>query len=232
MKKLIRACIALAAFGALFVIPSVASAAGPELTAPTGTPLPVGSAIIGTNTITGVHKPTVMTTSIGNVECTGATMEGTLLKNTGTHVEGEITTAEFGGTVGGTTTGHCSGSGFLASPVVTPSHTSNPSIAGAPALPWCITASGNKDEFTVRGGKCSEASRPLRFLLHASGTQCAYEKASVTGTYLTHPNHAVLTIASQTFTKVAGGSFFCPSSGTLHMSFTLETAKGEDIYIS
>lgn len=89
------------------------------------------------------------------------------------------------------------------------------------------------DKFTVRGGKCSEAARSLLFTLDSAiaGT-CTYQKASVIGTYTTHPAAAVLTIQNQTFTRVTGGNF-CPPEGSLDMAFTLETdeASPQDAYI-
>lgn len=240
--KLFKACIALAAFAALFVVPSVASASI-TLTAPTGTVY--NGNIIATNVAhANTATETVMTTSLGDLKCTTATITGKVVVNNGTHVVGTIETAEFRRTAGSATdTSHCTAPGGLGTVTVTPSHTSNPSHTptGGTAhssLPWCITA-GGEDSFTVygeAGGSCTSGStRPLTFTLHSSvlGT-CAYEKASVTGTYTTHPAGVTATINNQEFKRITG-SGFCPSSGKLDMAFTLTTdingVEGEDVYI-
>ena len=240
--KLVKACIAMAAFAALFVVPSVASAI--QLTHPTGTTAAVGTLIQGTNvahSTTGIN--TVMRTPLGNIECATATLTGKIVKNAanGTHVVGTIETAEFRGTPkpegAHENTGHCTAPGGFGTTTVTPNHTTNPvHPAGVGSLPWCITA-GSKDEFSVYGeaeGSCtSGATRPLVFTLHTTLLgACTYSKASVTGTYTTHSAAAITTISGQEFTKVTG-SGFCPATGKLDMAFTLETdtATPTDVYI-
>jgi hypothetical protein len=228
--RLIKACSALAAFAVIFVIPSMASASI-TLTHPTGTVAPVGTSIVGTNVAHGTETKTdiVLTTALGNIACTKATVTGKILVNNGTHVLGTVETAEVGGTKGITTTGHCSGEGFIGSTVTpTPSHTSDDMGGGKKSLPWCITA-GPEDKFELWGeveGSCTNGkTRPVTFTLHGTLT-CGYEKAVVTGTYTTHlSSDAVLTL-KQTFNRRAGESAFCPATGTLDMAFTL-TAETE-----
>jgi hypothetical protein len=216
-KKILAICAALVAFAA---VPAVASAA-PELVNGAGTKVATGSAITGTNV-----GNTVMTTSIGNVECTTAVMSGTLTKNSGTEIEGDIESASFKGTESGE---RCSGP--LGATEVT-----------IPSLPWCIraTKSMEPDEMQVRGGKCSETSRALTFTLHGSifgfPVTCHYSKASVSGTYRTKAaGDAQVTITKQKFTRETGSSGSCPESGELDMSFTLETdttsGSEEPLYI-
>lgn len=244
--KLVKACIAMAAFAAIFVVPSMASATSPTLCETTGEPLtchPVaaGTLVTGTNTVHGSHVVSVLDAGLaGKVQCTGATLTGEVETNSNAHIAGNITTAEFGGTPGGTTTGHCSGNSVLGEKITpTPTHTSNPchTPTGGTAhcsLPWCVTANELNDTFTVRGGKCSEATRPLTFTLHGN-IECKYEKASVTGTYTTHPEtDAVLTITNQEFKRNTTSSGFCPATGKLSMSFTLstDTEKEEPLYIT
>jgi hypothetical protein len=231
MTKLIRACIAMAAFAAIFVLPSMASASI-TLTHPTGTVY--NGNIIATNVAhSGTPTQTVLTTNLGKVVCGSATITGKIIQNNGTHVLGTVETANFAGTHEKTTTGHCGGEGFVGSTVTpTPSHTSDEQGSGRPAsLPWCITA-GAEDKFEVWGeveGSCTNGkTRPVTFTLHGSLT-CGYEKAIVVGTYTTHPADALVTI-EQTFSRRAGESAFCPSTGTLKMSFTLtaETKTNEE----
>ena len=236
--RLIKACIALAAFAAIFVLPSMASAI--ELTHPTGTRIPVGTSIIATNVAhSGTPTQTVLTTSLGKVVCGKATITGKVVANDGTNAIGTVETAEFAGTHEKTTTGHCGGEGFVGSTVTpTPSHTSDEQGSGRPAsLPWCMKAKA-EDKFEVWGeveGSCTNGkTRPVTFTLHGSLT-CGYEKAIVNGTYTTHPADALVTI-EQTFTRRAGESAFCPFEGTLKMAFTLTTdeagTSGTPIYIS
>jgi hypothetical protein len=219
--RLVKACIALAAFAAIFVIPSMASASI-TLTAPTGTVY--NGNVIATNVAHGTETKTqtVMTTSLGNVVCTKATVTGKILVNNGTHVLGTVETAEFAGTQGTTTTGHCSGEGFIGSTVVpTPNHTSDEKKS----LPWCITA-GPEDKFELWGeveGSCTNGkTRPVTFTIHGTLT-CGYEKAVVVGTYTTHPSSDAIVTLKQTFNRMAGESAFCPATGTLDMAFTLTT---------
>jgi hypothetical protein len=230
--KLLKACIALAAFAAIFVVPSIASATSPRLyetTTATGTGeginsvVPEGTKIAAFNV---AHASTPLTTvlksNLGNIECETATLTGELTKNKETVIEGNITTAEFLGKPNSSPhSERCSG-GFGGDTLVTPRHTSD--TIGS--LPWCLKVSGLEDKFTVRGGKCSEAARGLKFTLDTSTLgACSYEKAAaepVVGTYTTHPSDAILTIANQKFAKTAG-SVFCPSTGELFMSFTVTT---------
>lgn len=227
--KLVKACIAMAAFAALFIVPSIASAI--TLETPTGTAAAIGKEIIATNV---AHSTTPLTTKltsgVGNIECETATLSGKLTANGGANVEGNITTAEFRGKPGSSPHSVACSGGFGGDTTVTPSHSSNPchTPEGKPqhcSLPWCVKA-GAEDVFTVRGGECSQAARPLTFSLHTStlGT-CAYEKASVTGTYTTHPADLVMTISNQVFKRITG-SVFCPSEGVLQMAFTLNSGDG------
>ena len=96
-KKLILACMAIAAFAA-FVLPATASATNdPQLTDSFGT-VAVGSLIAGTNVGNTIFWNT--STNIELAVCDKATMTGKVLKNSGGTVEGEITSAKFSGTGG------------------------------------------------------------------------------------------------------------------------------------
>jgi hypothetical protein len=238
--RLIKACIALAAFAAIFVIPSMASASL-TLTAPTGTVY--NGNIIATNVAHGekTKTQTVMTTSLGNLECTTATITGKILVNDGTNIVGTIETAEFRKTAGSATdTAHCTAPGGLGTVTVTPNHTTNPihePTAGVKhaSLPWCIKAKAG-DEFEVWGESENEncsglKKRPLTFTLHSSLLgPCSYERTLVTGTYTTDASpsfsDAIATINDQEFKKITG-SGFCPASGKLDMAFTLTEDKAD-----
>lgn len=200
-RKLFATCVSLAVFAALAVVPALASAS-PVLTEGTTT-VPVGAKILATNS-----GNLLFTTSSGTVTCTKSKMTGTVLKNNGTEIEGTIETASF---TGEGTEERCK-STFIFNPQfkVTPEN-----------LPWCIR-SGAKDTFSVEAGDCKEAKN-LRFTLDSSVGNCTYERASVTGTFETNVTPVTLKVgASQTFTRVAGGSI-CPATGTLSGGWTLET---------
>jgi hypothetical protein len=223
MNKLIKACIAMAAVAAFLVVPSMASAS-PELTHPTGTTLAAGSLIEGINVEhEGRPTETTLTASGGlEVKCTTAFMTGRVHKNSGNHIEGEITKAEFKGTPGVKPhTSHCDG-GSLGKVTVTT------------AVPWCVTASTLDDQFIVRNGKCTEPTGEVKFTLHTAIGECVYGKASVAGSYTTHPSDAILSVKTTESFSRTGGSIFCPGSGTLHMAFTLTTDGDttKPIYIS
>lgn len=233
--RLVRACIAMAAFTAIFVVPSVASAS-PELTHPTGTTVPKGTPITATN-VAHAGTPAFGKLALpggGAVECATATMTGEVHANAGNDITGNITTVEFKGETNPVNHNTADCSSPLGKVQVTPNHTTNPTHNGVGSLPWCIRANTPDDTFTVRGGSCTEVSRPITFTLHVTGvTSCSYQKASVGGTYTTHPNVAILTVSGEKFTKTTG-SIFCPNEGTLTLAFTLETdnEKKEDLYIS
>jgi hypothetical protein len=207
-KKILAFCAALLAFAAM---PAVAAATNsPELTE-NGTKVEVGKSIQATSV-----GETLLTDSSGNVvlRCDTATMSGSVTKNDGSNVEGNITAANFHNTGGG----GCSGS--LGSTVVV---TTNPATNG---LNWCIrsTSTMATHEFQVRGNSCSGLARPIRFILHAPfGNECVYQRtAAIPGTYTTGIGKTVLSISGVEFERLSGG-FPCPAVGKLDMSFTLET---------
>jgi hypothetical protein len=212
-KQLIAACMALAAFVAFAVMPAMASAA-PTLTAPTGTVLAPGSAVTGTNV-----GDTLMTDSSGGVllRCNSATMTGTVTTNSALNgFAGDIESATFKGDA---TEERCTGT-FGAVQV-----TAN--IAGG--TPYCIKNTKTAHQLEVRGGKCSEASRSIKYILHSNtlGT-CTYERTGgLLGTFNTHPSAAQASIAAQEFKRTSG---FCPSVGFLDMTFNL-TSGANTVYI-
>jgi hypothetical protein len=223
-KKLMTGLLALVALAAM-ALPAVASAS-PELTHPTGTTAPVGTKITATNI-----GETLMTDTNGNIitRCTTADLSGELTKNSGTAIEGNVTSATFTGTG---SEEKCTGT-FFSSPRVTP--------GVANGLPWCVRALSTfaADEAQIRGGKCSEAAREIRFALdlESIGVTCLYSRSStepIKGTITTENaqgQDAVVHISKQLF-KPVSVPFPCPEEGLLDMSFTLETPGGGAMYIS
>jgi hypothetical protein len=201
-----------------FAVPAVASASNTPLVVENGTAVPVGTKIVANNT-----EVTKMTTSIGTIECSTATMTGELTKNTTGTVEGNITSAVFSGTGAqqvGAPAPECTTKAILGGDTsVTPSTATN-------GLPWCIrsTSAMLTDEFQVRGNSCSSASRPIRFALDVTGIgTCTYERTTaIPGTYTTSTTDSVLSISEVEFPRISG-PFGCPGSGSLDMKFTMKT---------
>ena len=220
-KKLIAACMAIAAIAALGMASTAAAATSP-LVVENGTALATGTKIEGVNV-----GNTIMTTSLGNIECSTAIMTGELTKNTTGTVEGNITAAKFGGTgalQSGAEEPECTTKAFLGGDTTVTTNT------GTNGLPWCIRAVSTfaADEFQVRGGKCSEASRAIRFALDVTGIgTCQYERSTaIPGTHTTSTTSSTLSISAVSFSAVSGNPFGCPSSGSLDMTFQLRTTGG------
>jgi hypothetical protein len=221
-KKIILACMAIAAFAA-FALPASASAS-PRLceTAAGGgepcTNVAVGSLIKGTN----VGNWTFTGEGGNNVVCSVVTMTGNLTENSGTSTKGDITSTTFGGTG---TNGDCTGPLGTSVQVIT--NEGN-------GLPWCLSANNEMaaDEFQVRGNACNLASRSITFQFNITGlNHCWYNRTgAVKGTFTTDTagQDAVLTFSEQEWTleKEERTSIFapaCPGFGKLDGAATLET---------
>jgi len=92
------------------------------------------------------------------------------------------------------------------------------------------------DEFRIRGNSCTNAVRPLRFVLDFTSPvlECIYEKiGEIAGSFTTEPEDARLSI-SGSFEKLEGG-FLCPTTMSLDMTVTLEadtSSSSDPMYIS
>ncbi|HWN73074.1 MAG TPA: hypothetical protein VNN15_04620, partial [Solirubrobacterales bacterium] len=153
-KKLMMACMAIAAFAAFVIAP--AASATPVLTDPLGTPLGVGASI------TGKSSSTTFTGSNGvNVVCNNADIPGTVTVNNGSLIEGNTPkeAAKFTGTG---TSGDCTSS--LGSVGVTVNSE------------LCFKTVKGTDNVEVTGCGANEVT----FTLNVTGvTSCAY-KGNVT----------------------------------------------------
>lgn len=239
MSKLFKACLALAAFAALAVVPATASAVNdPLVTYPAGTKLAVSHALP-----VGVVGTSVGTTKMWDsaeggtklTECATATMTGNLETNTGTGpgtgaVEGNVTSATFSGTPANHAASHCEGS--LGNITVN----ANPATNG---LSWCLrsTTAMATDRVQIRGNACTSASRPIRFVLTAhtifGSVTCTYQRsAAIEGSYTTSPSQTEVSIGTATPRvefPLLEGSFLCPSKGFLEMSFRLYRDVAEHV---
>jgi hypothetical protein len=201
---------------AAFVVP-VASAS-PLLTQPTGTVLGTSAVITGSNT-----GEIAWTTSMGTWTCSYGTLSGVIVTNStssGMKMGVESMTA-----TGTSTSSECtSWTGGV-------SWTWN--VAGG--LPWCLEATSASDEWKLRGGKCSEAYRAIKFSHdYTSMGTCTYERANAAfGTLTTDTagEAAKISITRQEWLASAGNPFGCPSSGKLNMTFDL-TSGGSPVYFS
>jgi hypothetical protein len=215
--KLISLCLAA---GALFACGAPAALASPLLTHPQGTAVPVGTKIVGKN----VGNFTITAGSF-NLACTKVTMTGTVRTNSGTLIEGNISSVAIGGT----------GKEEDCTSTIGDIKTTTSGITNG--VPWCLKSGKTADTFELRGNECSAAARPIRFvkdITNLEHTQCIYERtAPITGTFKTQPEDALLTISEVAWVLVSG-SFICPVEWKLDLSFTLQTdsAATEPIYIS
>ena len=211
-KKLIMACMAIAAFAAFVIAP--AASVSPVLTDPVGTALPVGTSLTGVNTGT-----TTFTGSGGvNVHCTTAHIVGNLTVNNGTSIKGEVAVggAHFTGTGSG---GDCTG-GLGDTKVTVNSKLCFETVAGTDNVK--VTGCGSKVTFTL--------------LATPTGTPCKYEGNIENGaTYAT--GDATVNVVSGSPAKNVdipgdGNSIFCPTGGTLDMDFDLTTTGGGTVLVS
>lgn len=225
-KKIILACMAIAAFAA-FVLPASASAS-PRLceTAAGGgepcTNLVPPVKIVGTNTETWK-----LVGSLGTISCSTVFMTGTLTTNSGTHIAGDIETADFSGT---------GAEGKCTSPIGDVKVTTTVGNG----TPWCLTAGGElaADKFSTRGNSCTLASRSITFVLDFAQQTCYYNRtAPVEGSFTTDTSgqDAVLSFENAVWTleKSENTDIFhpCLSEGTLKGAATLETEDGTPLYI-
>jgi hypothetical protein len=199
---------------------------GPRLTFPTGTSLATGSKLRATNV-----ESVFLTSGAIKLTCTTSQWTGTLTKNNGSEIEGNIETASIGGTgTGGSCTTGSENMKWTLSP---------PSTNG---LPWCFRATSAmaSDEFQIRGGKCTEGTKPIRYIWESaseSSFECVYERATgspISATYTTHPEDAKLAISEAEFNLVLP-SGACPPSFSLNSTFTFErdnTPENAPLYIS
>jgi len=231
-RKSITVCMVLFAVAAS-AMPSTASAS-PVLTHPTGTTLATGSTLVGAGIGTSYFKD-----GSGSVlaQCSIAKFKGSLVSIF--PPEWTITTWTLEGT-GSVWNGmhECTGSSFGFGNVT---YTTNGGGVDGENVtngtPYCLRMTGLVS-FSQRGGACSQAARKITIILDSTNFgECKYERSTaITGTGTSDTSgSSVLTWApneTTRFTRAEGGSVLCPSTGSLEMSYRLETENGEPIYIS
>jgi hypothetical protein len=140
----------------------------------------------------------VRTTALATFVCTGSTMHGTVVSNSGTQLEIEFTSVTFG---------DCTG--FQNEPVE------------AKNLPWCWKASSKMtaDTFELRGGGCKEAEKALTMVTGG----CPYTRFTpMSGKFTTSPEDFKMTFSEQEFVSETGG--VCITAFKLDAQYTVETA--------
>ena len=210
-KKLMMACMAIAAFAAFVMAPAASAATLTE----NGVAVPVGASI------TGQSSETKFTSSATTVTCSSAHMSGTLTANGGT-VAGEILAANtsFSGTAAG---GDCTSTNNFGP--VTPTVKSK----------LCLDVAKGTDSGTVNGCVNEKGEpQPITFILDVTnfGISCAYQVNSIAGTITTAPEDAKVNISEQPAPIEAGQNFLCPPEGKLDMEFTLTTTDGTTLLFS
>jgi hypothetical protein len=208
-KKIMMACMAIAAFAAFVVVPGASAASLME----GATVVPVGASVTGKST------DTKFTAGGNTVTCNNADMTGTVTANSGGTVAGEILAANtsFTGTGSG---GDCTSEGL--GPV-------KPSVNSK----LCLHVAKGVDVGTVTG--CAGA--PVTFTLvitNLFNLTCRYETASVEGKITTaaEGKDAEVNLSEQFAAGEASNSGFCPSSGKLDMEFKLTTTNGTTLTFS
>jgi hypothetical protein len=199
-KKLMMACMAIAAFAAFVIAP--AALASPVLTNG-GVAVGVGTELTGKNTLN-----TKFTSSL-TVECSNADLTGKVTKNSGTEIAGEILVggALFTGTGTG---GDCTSSGIFNAPTAV---TVNSKL--------CLATVPKTDNVTITG-----CGANIAFTLNLTGIgPCLYESSTVLGTFVTNAG-ATVNVSEQEVKYTGSGGTFCPGSGKLDMDLDLYTKGG------
>jgi hypothetical protein len=201
-KKLMMACMAIAAFAAFVVAPAAQAGVLTE----GGVALATGTSVTAQSV--GVTK---FTGSPLSVECETAHLQGTVTANSSGTIAGEIPvgSAEF----------HNAGGTPCSSPAggVTVNVTSK----------LCLHLPKGTDILTING--CGTAS--VVFDLVVGTTTCEYSATSVSGTVTTNATPATATVSEQPAnlvkeTPVHEFIKVCSSTGKLDMTFGLYTTGG------
>lgn len=218
-KKLMTGLLALVALAAM-ALPAMASA-NPILKEGETT-LSSGAKIVGTNV-----GETLMKTSLGTVSCSNVVLKGTLTVNeTAKGTEGDLESATFAGTgtqAAGEPDTECTSwaGGVSVTPKVSATE------------PWCLEATEANDTFKIRGGKCTEGTKPITYTMVFTSSligTCKYSRSTAApGTLTTGTSEAHLTEQEW---KLEEGGAGCASNGFLTMTFKAETENGTALTFS
>jgi hypothetical protein len=225
-RKLSLTCMVVAALAALAVGASTASAVNdPQLTTKGGVLVPVGTSNIQ---LTQVGETAVITTAGDTLlTCTSGTGAGSVTKNSGGTVEGEITSLTIGGTgavAAGEPTNECT--------------SSIGNVSMTPVLPLCLRSDPTmaNDEMQISGGKCPSSGTVKYIVSSTVSGICEYESTGpLKLDFTTSPSDAQATIrATQAGSgiKLIKGGFICPTSAMLKGTRTMEDTSGNPFFVS
>jgi hypothetical protein len=204
-KKLMLACMAIAAFAAFVLAPAASAATLTEN----------GVAVAKGASITGTAGETKFTAGSSTVICSTADMSGTVTANENGTVSGEIPSLNPNFTGTGVN-GDCTSS-FLG-PI-------KPTVNSK----LCLHVAKGTDTGSVTG--CGGV---VTFTLHVTnlGILCKYETNVVSGNITTAPADAAVNVVEEPAKGESGNNFACPSEGKLDMEFTLSTTGGGTLTFS
>lgn len=192
-KKLMLACMAIAAFAAFVIAP----AASAHTLTSEGIAVPVGTSI------TGVNEPGTVSKFTGgfSVTCETLHLTGTVTRNDTEVIEGTIP-------VGGAQFDNAGGAACSSALGATTVNVTSE---------LCLKTIKETDTLLTTG-----CGGNVKFDLTVGGTVCLYEAASVSGSFTTNETPVTGTVSEQP-AKEVGGKFFCPDEGKLDMSINLHT---------
>jgi hypothetical protein len=204
-KKIIMACMAIAAF-AVFVMASAASAA--TLTE-NGTAVPVGASITGKSS-----TQVKITAGEFTFVCTNTHVVGTVTANSSGTIAGEIPIGGLSlpGTASG---GDCTSNLGPVKPTMT--------------TKMCLHIAKGTDTGTMTG-----CGGPIKFALDVTnlGIQCKYLAESITGTIVTVPSDAEVTGSEQRVVQEEPRSFLCPAEAKIDTQWVMTTTNGATLQFS
>ena len=205
-KKLMLACMAIAAFAAFVIAPAAQGAVLAETTAGGGVdPLAVGASITAKNE-SGTR--TKFTGGFG-VECEVAHLVGEVTANSEGTVAGQIPVGSATFTNAG---------GEPCSSLLGPT-----TVKVTSKL--CLHVASTSDQVVTTG--CGGV---VTFDLTAAGITCRYETASVTSDNVETGTNTVK-VTKKPATEESPGQFFCPDNGSLDMEFETFTTDGTPVYL-
>lgn len=226
-RKLVLTFTALAALVVLAVSAAPALAVNdPQLTTKEGALVPVGTSDLNLTQVgTTAVVNTARTSTI--VTCTTGTGAGSIIKNSGGTVEGEMTSLTIGGT----------GAKAVGEPA-NECTSSFGNLSMTPVLPLCLRSDPTMadDEMRIAGGKCPSSGNVKYIVSGTTSGVCEYESTSTLKLdFTTLPSDAQATMRptqAGSGLKLIKGGFLCPTSAMLEGTRTLESEAGNPLFVS
>jgi hypothetical protein len=230
-RKILATCAALAALGALMIVPTLASAAHLTDTSGVNTVKAEGK-IVAYNDVNTI--PTLNASGL-KVECKESVLTGTVFANPGGAagvVQGTLEDAWFQGETNDSGTPTQCFAPLVGSPATVKTNlTAGPTVGTK--THWCIETIKEKDEFQVVPRNCGGSGGEFTFSVTVGALTCGFKRtAAILGTFVTvNAEHKAVTLKmnnGQEFTTdaVTGHSGLCPATGKLeNFEFEMFTDK-------